>query len=54
LQAELTAHLSNQKTLNESRCNSRNGYGDKKLITDNGSFDIKTPRSLSGFADKLM
>jgi len=54
LQAELTAHLSNQKTLNESRCNSRNGYGDKKLITDNGSFDIKTPRDRNSSFEPIL
>jgi len=50
LKAELSAHLSH-----EEGSNSRNGFIDKRVISGNGSFAIKSPRDRdSSFAPILV
>lgn len=45
LEGELEAHLGYHKhTQNTQSDNFRNGYGKKKIKTENGEFDIKVPR----------
>lgn len=44
LNVELDEHLSEEKNANDSASNSRNGYSNKTIITDDGSIPISTPR----------
>lgn len=44
LNAELEEHLGYQKNSKSQNQNSRNGYSNKKLITDDGELQITTPR----------
>lgn len=70
LNAEMDYHLGNEKNDNTLDGNYRNGYGSKKVRTDNGCLEIATPRdrdatfdpqfiakrqrSLKGFDEKII
>ncbi|HFD32388.1 MAG TPA: hypothetical protein ENJ28_06775 [Gammaproteobacteria bacterium] len=55
LNAELDDHLGYDKHEVTDVCNSRNGYTSKTLQTENGQFEINTPRDRSGdFEPKLV
>ncbi|MEY0567450.1 transposase, partial [Providencia rettgeri] len=48
LNAELTEHLGHEKNAPKSGSNSRNGYSSKTLLTDDGEFELNTPRDREG------
>jgi len=48
LSAELDDHLGYDKHQPSSANNSRNGYSSKRLITEDGSFEIEIPRDRAG------
>lgn len=48
LNAELTEHLGHEKHQPKKTTNTRNGYTSKKLLTDEGEFEINTPRDREG------
>ncbi len=54
LQAELTSHLGYCKGNKVNTGNSRNGYLEKKLITENGTFDIQSPRDRNGSFEPIL
>lgn len=55
LNAELDDHLGYSKHQSSDSSNSRNGYGSKTLKTEDGQFDLNTPRDRDGsFEPKLV
>ncbi|CAG0925441.1 unnamed protein product [Notodromas monacha] len=48
LNAELTAHLGHEKNNPRSGSNARNGYSAKRILTNDGEFDLNTPRDREG------
>lgn len=48
LNAELTDHLDHEKNNAKSGSNTRNGYSSKTLLTDDGEFELNTPRDREG------
>lgn len=48
LNAELTDHLGHEKNVSKSGYNTRNGYSSKTLLTDDGEFELTTPRDREG------
>lgn len=48
LNAELTEHLGYEKSSPRTGKNARNGYTSKRLLTDDGEFEIDTPRDRDG------
>ncbi|WP_431221676.1 IS256 family transposase [Serratia sp. L9] len=44
LNAELTEHLGHEKNAPKAGSNTRNGYSSKTLLTDDGEFELHTPR----------
>lgn len=48
LNAELTDHLGHEKNASKSGCNTRNSYSSKTLLTDDGEFELTTPRDREG------
>lgn len=48
LNAELTEHLGYEKNSSRTGKNARNGYTSKRLLTDDGEFEIDTPRDRDG------
>lgn len=48
LNAELTDHLGHAKNASKSGSNTRNGYSSKTILTDNGEFELTTPRDREG------
>jgi len=48
LNAELTEHLGHEKNQPKSGENARNGYSTKRLLSDDGEIELKTPRDRSG------
>ncbi|MDS0042410.1 IS256 family transposase [Enterobacter roggenkampii] len=48
LNAELTDHLGHEKNASKSGSNTRNGYSSKTILTDNGEFELTTPRDREG------
>jgi len=55
LNAELDEHLGYAKHTKSNSTNSRNGYTSKTLHTNNGAFEIDTPRDRNGdFEPKLI
>ena len=50
LEAEMTNHLGYEKnsTEGENTGNSRNGSGSKRIISENGDFELETPRDREG------
>ena len=48
LNAELTEHLGYEKNSSRINKNARNGYTTKGLLTDDGEFDLDTPRDRDG------
>lgn len=48
LNAELTDHLGYEKHQHKLSTNARNGFSTKKLLTDEGSFELCTPRDREG------
>jgi putative transposase len=48
LNAELTEHLRYEKNSSRINKNARNGYTTKGLLTDDGEFDLDTPRDRDG------
>ena len=55
LNAELDDHLGYSKHQSSDSRNSRNGYGSKTLKTEDGQFDLNTPRDRDGsFEPKLV
>ena len=51
LSAELDDHLGYEKHDNKIDSNSRNGYSEKTLTTDDGVLEIKTPRDRNASFD---
>lgn len=55
LNAELDDHLGYDKHSQSPNSNSRNGYSKKQLLTEDGSFELDTPRDREGsFEPKLV
>lgn len=55
LNAELTDHLGHDKNASKSGSNTRNGYSSKTILTDDGEFELTTPRDREGtFAPQLI
>lgn len=55
LEGEMAAHLGYEKHQPSDNPNSRNGHSKKRLKTDHGSYEIKTPRDREGsFAPMLI
>jgi putative transposase len=56
LKGELTAHLGYEKSTlaGNNSGNSRNGYGEKKVITDHGKLNIAIPRDRNGSFEPLI
>lgn len=48
LNAELTEHLGYEKNSSRINKNARSGYTTKGLLTDDGEFDLDTPRDRDG------
>lgn len=48
LNAELTEHLGHGKHSRKSGSNTRNGYTSKRLLTNDGEFELETPRDRDG------
>jgi len=48
LNAELTEHLGYEKHSARTSKNARNGYMTKRLLTDDGEFELETPRDRDG------
>ncbi|HFU0690323.1 TPA: IS256 family transposase [Morganella morganii] len=48
LNAELTDHLGHEKNASKSGSNTRNGYSSKTVLTDDGEFELTTPRDREG------
>lgn len=48
LNAELTEHLGHEKHSRKSGNNARNGYTSKRLLTNDGEFQLETPRDRDG------
>ena len=48
LNAELTEHLGHEKHNRKSGSNARNGYTSKRLLTNDGEFQLETPRDREG------
>lgn len=48
LNAELTEHLGHEKHNRKSGSNTRNGYTSKRLLTNDGEFQLETPRDRDG------
>lgn len=48
LNAELTGHLDHDKNASKSVSNTRNGYSSKTILTDDGEFELTTPRDREG------
>lgn len=48
LNAELTDHLGHEKNASKSGSNTRNGYSSKTILTDDGEFELTTPRDREG------
>ncbi|AOA58590.1 IS256 family transposase [Acinetobacter larvae] len=48
LNAELTEHLGHEKHNRKSGSNTRNGYTSKRLLTNEGEFQLDTPRDRDG------
>ncbi len=48
LNAELTEHLGYEKNSTRTGKNARNGYTTKRLLTDDGEFELDTPRDRDG------
>ena len=48
LNAELTEHLGYEKNSPRTGNNARNGYTTKRLLTDDGEFELDTPRDRDG------
>ena len=48
LNAELTDHLGYEKNSPRTGKNARNGYTTKRLLTDDGEFELDTPRDREG------
>ncbi len=48
LNAELTEHLGHEKHSRKSGSNARNGYTSKRLLTNDGEFELDTPRDRDG------
>lgn len=48
LNAELTDHLGHEKNASKSGSNTRKGYSSKTILTDNGEFELTTPRDREG------
>ena len=48
LNAELTDHLGYEKNSSRTGKNARNGYTTKRLLTDEGEFELDTPRDRDG------
>ncbi|WP_404413008.1 IS256 family transposase [Serratia aquatilis] len=48
LNAELTDHLGHEKNTPKKGSNTRNGYSSKTLLTDDGEFELNTPRDREG------
>ena len=48
LNAELTEHLGYDKNNTRTGKNARNGYTTKRLLTDDGEFEMETPRDRDG------
>ncbi|EGK3836971.1 IS256 family transposase [Escherichia coli] len=48
LNAELTDHLGHDKNASKSGSNTRNGYSSKTILTDDGEFELTTPRDREG------
>lgn len=48
LNAELTEHLGHEKYNRKSGSNTRNGYTSKRLLTNDGEFQLETPRDRDG------
>ncbi len=44
LNAELTKHLGHAKNIAKKGSNTHNGYSSKTLLTDDGEFELNTPR----------
>ncbi len=44
LNAELTEYLGYEKNRSRTSKNARNGYTTKRLLTDDGEFELNTPR----------
>lgn len=49
LNAELTAHLGHAKSNPRHGSNARNGYTAKRILTNDGEFDLNTERSRRHF-----
>jgi len=48
LNAELDEHLGYRRHKQSSSSNSRNGFSSKTIITDDGQFELETPRDREG------
>src|SRR5690606_25307117 len=48
LNAALTEHLGHEKNARKSGSNSRNGYSSKTVLSDDGEFELDTPRDRDG------
>ena len=48
LNAELTEHLGHEKNQPRAGSNARNGFTRKTLLTDDGEFELRTPRDREG------
>lgn len=48
LNAELTDHLGHEKNASKSGSNTRHGYSSKTVLTDDGEFELITPRDREG------
>ena len=48
LHAELTEHVGHEKNQPRAGSNARNGFSKKRLITDEGWFELDTPRDREG------
>ena len=54
LNAELTAHLGHEKSNPRRGSNARNGYSAKRLLTNDGEFELNTPRDREGTCEPLL
>lgn len=55
LNTELSEHLGHEKNQPKSGENARNGYSTKRLLSDDGEIELKTPRDRAGtFAPQLI
>lgn len=54
LEAELDAHLDNEKNQKSSQGNYRNGHGTKSIKTSYGQHDIKVPRDRDGSFEPVL